>query len=141
MPIDRKKIHRAFLGAVLMNAAVGCADLIVGVLFITGSIGALVSISPHTAQNIQRIGSFYFFSHGIIKLLLSWNLIKGKLWAYPTAIVFFSVFAIYQIIDLTRHFSFFVFALFIVNAIVLYMVIVEYRRVRAALAHLPPQTS
>ena len=131
--IKIKNMHKAFVVAVLMNAAVGAADMVVGILFITGAMNFLYNLFPFFAEDIEATGAFYFFSHGIIKLLLSWNLLQAKLWAYPVAIAFFSVFSIYQIIDLLSHFSWFVSILFVVNFAVLIMVIIEYRRIKKIL--------
>lgn len=128
-----KTLHRAFVVAILANAAIGCADIAVSVLFLTGKMSFISSIAPNFAHEIQATGTFYFLSHGIIKLLLSWNLLRERLWAYPVAIVFFSIFSVTQLVELFVSFSWFVFILFVVNFGVLIMVSLEYRRVREIL--------
>lgn len=55
----------------------------------------------HAARNFsfhtQIFGSVFLLSHGVIKILLVVCLWKRKLWAYPTAIVVFGLFCIYQL--------------------------------------------
>ena len=44
----------------------------------------------------QYFTAFYLLSHGVIKLFLIIALLKNKHWAYPTAIIVFSFFTLYQ---------------------------------------------
>lgn len=128
-----KTLRKAFIVAILTNAMIGAGDIAVSMLFLTGKMAFLYRISPTFAHEIGATGSFYFLSHGIIKLLLSWNLLHEKLWAYPAAIIFFAVFSVSQIIALFAHFSGFVLILFVVNFVVLTMVWLEYQGVRGIL--------
>jgi len=41
-------------------------------------------------------GALYLLSHGILKVLIVWALLRNKLWAYPWAILFLLVFIVYQ---------------------------------------------
>lgn len=55
----------------------------------------------HSAQNFsissQHFAAFFLFSHGIIKLFLIIGLLREKLWYYPTALVVFTLFIVYQL--------------------------------------------
>ena len=57
----------------------------------------LVNAVHHLSASMQLFGSVYLLSHGLIKVLLIASLWQRKLWAYPTAIVFFLVFIGYQV--------------------------------------------
>lgn len=46
--------------------------------------------------SVQFFIGVYLLTHGIVKLFLIYYLLKQKLWAYPTAIVVFSLFVAYQ---------------------------------------------
>ncbi len=85
----------------------------------------------HTAQNFS-IGSkyfiaFYLLSHGIIKGILVFNLLKKKLWAYPASIFVFGAFMIYQIIRYTYTRSIWLIIFTVFDAFVIWLVIHEYK--------------
>jgi uncharacterized membrane protein len=44
----------------------------------------------------QLFGFIYLLSHGVIKIVLIMSLWKRRLWSYPVAIIFFSLFGVYQ---------------------------------------------
>lgn len=61
----------------------------------------IVNYLLHVVQNLS-VGSlhfvaFYLMSHGVIKLWLIMGLLRKKLWYYPTAVVVFGLFIIYQL--------------------------------------------
>lgn len=70
-----------------------------------------------------------FFTHGIIKLALAIALLKNYLWAYPAAVVVFTVFVGYETYSLTNHPSLFLWCITIFDAFVIGLILHEYRRI------------
>jgi len=71
-----------------------------------------------------------FFAHGAIKLTLSVALLKNYLWAYPTAAIVFAVFVGYEIYSLTNHPSLFLWGITIFDALVVGLILHEYRQIK-----------
>ena len=57
---------------------------------------ALVRLADQVLADSQMFAGVYLLSHGVIKVFLVEALLRGRLWAYPTAIVFFVFFMVYQ---------------------------------------------
>ena len=142
-----KKIpgHKAFVATVIVNGLVGLADMAVATFFIfqKNVIGILESLAYDNSTlgklalcikdgllnlsvHSHRVAVWYFLSHGIIKIFLTWALLRNKLWAYPLAILFFTVFSFYQLISLPDNHSIFDLILLFVNLVVLVFVAREY---------------
>ena len=55
----------------------------------------------HAAQNLsigaRDFAAIYLIAHGVVKLWLIVGLLRKKLWYYPTAIVVFGLFIVYQL--------------------------------------------
>lgn len=71
-----------------------------------------------------------FIAHGIIKLTLSMALLKNYLWAYPAAAIVFTMFVGYEIYSLTNHPSLFLWCITIFDALVIGLIVHEYRYIR-----------
>jgi uncharacterized membrane protein len=78
--------------------------------------------------------AFYLLSHGIVKLVLVYGLLKEKLWAYPASFVVFGLFIAYQLYrySFTHEFSLIVLSIF--DLFVIALAVHEYRLLRK---HLP----
>jgi uncharacterized membrane protein len=77
----------------------------------------------------------YLLSHGIVKLLLVWQLYRQRMWAYPVAIVVFALFMVYQLFEMTRHFSIGLVALTVLDAIIIVLTWNEYGQRKRAAQH------
>lgn len=82
------------------------------------------SVSSHL------FATFYLLSHGIAKLAVVIVLLKGKLWAYHAAIIFFLLFIFYQLHRYNRTHSIWLIVLSVFDVAVIYLTWAEYRRVR-----------
>lgn len=152
MKLSNQKFTKAFWAIILMNAVIGLGDLVVAFLFITKdltlSVLQFIGLNfpifynftfqiSHFLENLighsYGLAIFYFLSHGFIKLFLVWALLKSKLWAYPLAIIFFTIFSVYQVEAYIRTKSIFELVLLGVNLLVLYMVSREYKIVKSKL--------
>jgi uncharacterized membrane protein len=78
--------------------------------------------------------AFYLLSHGVVKLVLVYGLLKEKLWAYPASFVVFGAFIAYQLYrySFTHEFSLILLSIF--DLFVIALAIHEYRLLRK---HLP----
>ena len=78
--------------------------------------------------------AFYLLSHGIVKIVLVYGLLKEKLWAYPASFVVFGAFIAYQLYRYTFTHEFSLIVLSIFDLFVIALAIHEYRLLRK---HLP----
>src|SRR5512142_1131404 len=62
--------------------------------------------TAHLSANTKVFAGAYLLGHGAIKVFLVWGgLWRGKLWSFPTAMLFLGAFIIYQVYRLVHHFS------------------------------------
>jgi uncharacterized membrane protein len=74
-------------------------------------------------------GHFIFW--GIIDIVLSVNLLKDKLWAFPVTIYLIIGFMVYEVFRFSHTHSLVLLGVMLLDAFVLYVTIKEYRRVLA----------
>ncbi len=82
----------------------------------------------------RTFGAIYLLTHGLVKVVIVYYLLRGKREVYPWAIGILSAFTLYQTYLLLHHASIQLFALTVFDAIVVWLVIQEYRK---ALKHEP----
>jgi len=78
----------------------------------------------------QYFGIIYLISHGVIKLILIILLWRKKLWAYPLAMIVFTLFIAYQIYDYTISHSIFMILLTVLDIIVIALTFIEYKNMK-----------
>jgi uncharacterized membrane protein len=81
---------------------------------------------PLISTNAHLVGSAYLIIHGLAKLLLVIGLLRGKLWAYPAALGFLSLFIIYQLYRLSYNFSMGLLMLTFFDSIFALLILREY---------------
>jgi uncharacterized membrane protein len=79
----------------------------------------------------EHFMALYLLSHGIVKLFAVVALLKNRLWGYPLSIVVFGGFVIYQIYRFTLTGAIGLIALTIFDLVVIWLIWLEYRAVRA----------
>ena len=88
----------------------------------------------HLANNLSvtgyRLTIAYLLVHGFVKVFLVYMLLKRRLWAYPTAIVIFIAFGVYQIYQFTFSHSLLLAGLTVLDAFVIVFTVWEYRILR-----------
>src|SRR5260370_7041869 len=116
----RSKLHVAFEIGVILKGLNGLFELVGGALLrafppsaieklIVGLTNNELSKDPHDviathlrqaahslSANDELFAAIYLLSHGVIKAVLVYALIRDKLWAFPIAIGIFSAFGVYQ---------------------------------------------
>lgn len=86
----------------------------------------------HLSANTKIFAGGYLLGHGAVKVFLVWGgLLRGKLWAFPTAIAFLGAFICYQVYRIFHHYSVGLTALTVIDFVVMLLIWNEYRMVRA----------
>ncbi|TCG05975.1 hypothetical protein BZM27_29675 [Paraburkholderia steynii] len=90
----------------------------------------LLHAAQHLSLGTQHFAAFYLLSHGIVKLWLIIGLWRRKSGYYPTAILIFSLFILYQIYRFILTHSPFLIAITILDGVVIWLTYIEYRQLR-----------
>lgn len=84
----------------------------------------------HLELGAQAFAAIYLGSHGVLKVLLVWALLREKLWAYPVAIIVFFGFGVYQMYRYSIDPSTSMIALTALDVFVIVLTWFEYRRLK-----------
>ena len=144
-----KRIRLLFVLSILLKAFNGVIEVVLGVaLLFTSTLAELTQtfiqneliddptdfVANFTQHYIypflthpQSFASAYLLSHGIVKLFIAVGLLQKKLWAYPTAIIVFALFIIYQMHRYLYTHSPFLIMLTIFDLFVIYLTWHEYK--------------
>ncbi len=149
--LDEHRIHLIFEVSLFLKGAFAFFEIIGGVLtyvipqaFIIGLVSTLtqreLAEDPrdlvanyllHAAQHLsvgsQRFAAIYLLSHGAIKLWLILGLLREKLWYYPTAMVVFGLFIVYQLYRFSFTHSAFLLLITALDVVVIALTWHEYR--------------
>jgi uncharacterized membrane protein len=152
---DKSFVHRAFWLSLFLKGMDGALQLLGGIvviLFEPGTLGKvyryltrfLLGKSSHNAEadfirdaahsfhiSIEVLVCIYLLSHGIIKVLLVYGLLKEKLWVFPAALVGFGFFLALEIYRIGEHFYWAILILMCIDVFVVSMVILEWKKVKA----------
>ncbi len=147
--IKEKYIHKTFVLGILIKAFDGVLEIFGGIaLLFTGTLTTFAGILiqheliedprdflathfrdflPAIVANSGWFATVYLLSHGIIKIFLVIGLLREKQWAYPTALVVFTMFIVYQVYRYTFTHSFFLIFLTILDIVVIILTWHEYQ--------------
>ena len=150
--MQEKNIHKIFAVSLILKGLNAFLEIVSGVLFLfTGSLTLLTQFLirgeliedpkdvianivqhyiPYLSAHTQLFFAFYLLSHGIIKIFLVVGLLRNKLWAYPSAIVVFSLFIVYQIYRFTITYSVFLVLLTLFDLLVIWLTWHEYKIIK-----------
>src|SRR5262249_54720823 len=82
------------------------------------------------SASTQVFAAIYLLSHGVIKVVLVASLFRELLWAYPAAIVVFTLFIAYQLYRYALEPSTSMIVLSILDVMVIVLTWLEYRRLQ-----------
>lgn len=82
----------------------------------------------HISADSERFAAIYLIAHGIVKIGLVVALLKDQRWAYPTAIIVFAAFVIYELHRFTVTHAILLIPLSLFDLIVIGLIWLEYRR-------------
>ena len=157
-PMQEKRIHQVFAISVSLKGLHALFEIVAGLaLYLTSTetiVGWISSwsnreiaeerndwIANHMLRFAETFSvekhdfyAFYLLSHGLVKIILVYGLLKEKLWAYPASFVVFGAFIAYQLYrySFTHDFSLIVLSIF--DLFVIALAVHEYRLLRK---HLP----
>ncbi len=148
------KVDKIFEVGILLKAADGVLEIIGGILLLLVSPATInhLVISPtqhelsedprdlissylvHAIGHIQHgtliFGSIYLLAHGVVKVVLVFEILRNRLWAYPGLIIVTSGFMIYQTYQFLYSHSIGLVLLTIFDAFVVYLTVLEYKKRR-----------
>lgn len=93
-------------------------------------VNTLLHLTQGLSGGLQAYASVLLIAHGIVKLFLIACIMRGKFWAYPVTIVVFIGFIISQLYQLSLQYSLLLWAITVVDALVVALIAHEYRAVR-----------
>jgi uncharacterized membrane protein len=93
-----------------------------------------ITLCQNSSISAQHSVAIYMLPHGITKLAMVWLLVKKKLWAYPLAVVVFGMFITYEIYSYIQSHSVLVLLIIIIDAAIIFMILLEYKRLKAKIA-------
>ncbi len=82
-------------------------------------------------HNTQLFGALYLLTHGLVKLVIVYGLLRRQRWAYPVAFVFLGGFVVYQVYRMTYAPSAGLALLTVFDLFLIWLTWREYRRTRA----------
>lgn len=155
--IDEKKLHLAFEISLWLKGLFALGEVIGGIIasfvsreFLLRAVSVLtqeeLTEDPHDlianyllhsakilTVSTQVFVALYLLSHGGIKLWLIIGLLREKLWYYPTAMVFFGLFIIYQLYHFTFTHSAWLVLITVIDVVVIALTWHEYNYLRRLL--------
>lgn len=89
----------------------------------------ILKTAHHLTGASLIFGAAYLLSHGLVKIVLVFEVMRGHLWAYKALIIVTALFVIYQVYRITfDKFSVSLLLLTIFDLIIIYLTAKEYRR-------------
>ena len=134
-PVKRSRLRVAFEIGVILKGLNGLLELIGGTLLLFFPQSAIQRIVVELTHNelsrqAQTFAAIYLLSHGVIKAVLVYALLKDKLWAFPWAIGVFAGFGVYQIYRYFVEPSGWLIALTVLDVIVIVLTSFEWQRLK-----------
>jgi uncharacterized membrane protein len=94
----------------------------------------IANLLLHWAQGFghdaQSLAIFYLLFHGVVKTSLAALLLIGKTWAYPVAVVFFTLFVAYLLFRLSRDWSWPISGLVAFDILTITVILLDWRAKR-----------
>lgn len=90
----------------------------------------LLHATERLSISAQHFAAIYLFGHGVIKLWLVVGLLRRRLWYYPTALIAFGLFIVYQIYRFAFTHSAWLLAVTAVDLVVVALTWHEFRYLR-----------
>lgn len=78
--------------------------------------------------NITYFAAVYFLFWGVVDIVLSYNLLKHNLWAFPISMLLIGGFLVYEIFRFSHTHSPFLFSVMCLDAFILWLVYREYKK-------------
>jgi uncharacterized membrane protein len=156
--MQERRIHQIFAVSVSLKGLHALFEIVGGIaLYLTSTETIVGSISRWSNREIalerhdwiashllrfaenfsvekHHFYAFYLLSHGLVKIVLVYGLLREKLWAYPASFVVFGAFILYQLYRYSFTHDAALIVLSIFDLFVIALAVHEYRLLRR---HLP----
>ena len=156
--MQEKRIHQVFAVSVSLKGLHALIEIVSGLaLYFTSTETIVGWVSSWSARSLAEekhdwiashllhfaetfsvqkhdFFAFYLLSHGLVKIILVYGLLKEKLWAYPASFVVFGAFIVYQLYRYSFTHEIALILLSIFDLFVIARAVHEYRLLRK---HLP----
>jgi uncharacterized membrane protein len=151
--IRERRIHEAFEIGIILKGLNALIELTLGLLFLFVDVRGIVEtliqnelvedpndflanhllpIANHLPPNAELYSALYLLSHGLIKIVLVWSLLKNKVWAYPASLAVLGLFVAYQSIKFLGNHSIALALLTIFDLVLIWLIYHEYRHLSAS---------
>lgn len=74
--------------------------------------------------------ALYFIFWGVLDVVLSYNLIKHRLWAFPASLLMIGLFVIYEVVRFSHTHSLILLGVIILDIGILWLIRREYKKLR-----------
>ena len=74
--------------------------------------------------------SVYFIFWGVLDVVLSYNLLRGKMWAFPASLLFIGGFVIYELLRFTHTHSFILLWVVCIDIAIFWLIRREYKKLQ-----------
>lgn len=152
--IDEKNLHVAFEVSLALKGVFALGELITGIFAYVATrkflfdlmqvitraeltedprdfvANTLLQASRNLSVSGRHFIAFYLFSHGAIKLWLAIGLWRAKPGYYPTAVVVFGLFMLYQLYRYSFTHSLLLLLMTALDGVVIGLIWIEYRHLR-----------
>ena len=143
-----KGLHDLFEIGVVLKGVNAAVELLLGFLLLFVDVRGIIEtlaqnelvedptdfLATHLQAEVSKLppgaelySALYLLSHGAVKAVLGWGLLKKKLWAYPASIVVLLLFIAYQVIKYLETHSIALMLLTLFDAALVYLIYHEYR--------------
>ncbi|MDD5290812.1 MAG: DUF2127 domain-containing protein [Patescibacteria group bacterium] len=90
----------------------------------------LVGVAQNFSLDLQLFLSLYLIAHGFIKVILVISLWQKKIWAFPAAIIFLSLFIFYQLYRFSYSHSPWLIWMTIFDILIIFLAQREYKNLK-----------
>lgn len=90
----------------------------------------LLGVQAQLTERVRIYAAIYLLVHGLVKVGLVVAMLRRQLWAYPAAIVIFTLFIIYQLYRYAITSALWLVVLSIIDLLVIVLIWLEYRHLR-----------
>lgn len=142
--MQERRIRQIFVVSVLAKGAHAVVEIAGGLALYLFSADTLARwldemdkggwLGRHFPASEQHFYAVYLLSHGLVKVVLVYGLLREKLWAYPASFIVFGLFIAYQLYRFSYTHEIALIALTVFDLFVIALAVHEYRLLRK---HLP----
>lgn len=90
----------------------------------------------HSPLYVSYFLAVYFIFWGVVDIILSYNLIKQRLWAFPASFVIIGSFVAYELIRFTHTHSLILLFVLVLDSFILWLIWKVYKEIQPAVTNI-----